>query len=149
MEPVEASESGDHLSTYTHSSPSSMRIPNFNLFDTMTIPGNNKTNLHHIQNGNHHHNGQNIYSSNNEYSSSSISTSNGYWPYSTQPYFPGTTRQYMVNQTPSTSVSDICSSPNEQDLSYHTHGSYSHMQKMVGNYPANYEFYQQHNAKYC
>lgn len=162
MEPVEASESGDHTSTYTHSSPpTSRRIPNFNLFDPMAVAGiydssngNNKTNLHHIQNGNHHL-GQHIYSSNNDYNSSSISTSNSYWPYSTQTYFPGTTtaaatRQYMGNQTSSTSLSDTCSSPTEQDLSYHPHGSYSHMQKMVGNYPTNYEFYQQqHNAKYC
>jgi len=124
-----------------------MRIPNFNLFDTMagiydSSNANNKTNLHHIQNGNHH-NTQHIYSSNNEYSTSA----NAYWPYSTQSYFPGTTRQYMVNQTSSTS--NTCSSQNEQDLSYHTHGSYSHMQKMVGNYSTNYEFYQPHNAKYC
>jgi hypothetical protein len=110
--------------------------------------GHNKTNLHHIQNGNHH-NGQHIYSSNNDYGSSSIPTSNGYWPYATQSYFPGTTRQYMVNQTPSTSIPDTCSPSSEQQLSYHTQGSYSHMQKMVGNYPTNYEFYQPHNAKYC
>jgi hypothetical protein len=144
MEPVEASESGDHLLT------SSMRIPNFNLFDTMAAAGiydptinsssnvNNKINLHH--------NNQHIYSSNTDYGSSSMPTSNGYWPYSPQSYFPGTTRQYMPNQT---SASGTSSSPNEQDLSYHTHGSYSHMQKMVGNHPTNYEFYQPHNAKYC
>ncbi|CAF1181994.1 unnamed protein product [Rotaria sordida] len=170
VEPVEASESGDHISTYNHSSSSpksssssSMRISNFNLFDTMTAVGmydstvnsspitNNKTNFYHIQNGNHH-NTQNIYSSNNDYgSSSSIPTSNGcYWPYSTQSYFPTTTtRQYMVNQIPSTSLSDTCTSPTQQDLSYHTHGSYPHMQKPVGNYPTSYEFYQPHNAKYC
>jgi hypothetical protein len=131
-----------------------MRIPNFNLFDPMAVAGiydsangNNKTNLHHIPNGNHP-NGQHIYSSNNEYNSSTIPTSNGYWPYATQSYFPGTTRQYMVNQPSSTSVSDTWSSPT-QELSYHTPGSYSHMQKMVGNYPTNYEFYQQHNNKYC
>lgn len=156
MEPVEASESGDHSSTYPHASSSSRRIPNFNLFDPMNVGGiydtsngNNKTNLHHMQNGTHH-TGQNIYSANNEYNPSSIPTSNNYWPYSTPGYFPGTTRQYMINQTSSTSISDTCSSPStEQDLSYHPHGSYSHMQKMVGNYPANYEFYQQHNTKYC
>ncbi|CAF2403601.1 unnamed protein product [Rotaria sp. Silwood2] len=166
IEPVEASESGDHTSTYNHSSSSpkpsssSMRIPNFNLFDTMTAVGlydstvnsstisNNKTNFYHIQNGNHH-NTQHMYSSNNDYGSSSIPTSNGYWPYPTQSYFPATTRQYMVNQIPSTSLSDTCASPTQQDLSYHTHGSYPHMQKTVGNYPTSYEFYQQHNAKYC
>jgi len=160
MEPVEATESGDHLSTYAHLSPPKtpppMRIPNFTLFDTMTSAGiydstissssngNNKTNFHHIQNGNHH-NGQHIYSSTNDY----VPSSNGYWPYSTQPYFPGATRQYTINQTSSTSVPDTCSSPTEQELSYNTHGSYSHMQKMVGNYPTSYEFYQQHNTKYC
>jgi hypothetical protein len=96
MEPVEASESGDHAS--------SIRIPNFNLFDTMAAAGiydptinsssniNNKINLHH--------NNQHIYSSNNDYNSSSVPTSNGYWPYSAQSYFPGTTRPYQ------TSVSD-------------------------------------------
>ncbi len=106
--------------------------------------GNHKTNLHHNPNGQH------IYSSTNDYSSSpSIPTANSYWPYSTQPYFPGTPRQYMVNQTPSTAVSDTCSSPTEQDLPYHPHGPYSHMQKMVGNYPTNYDFYPPHNAKYC
>ncbi|CAF1247504.1 unnamed protein product [Adineta steineri] len=177
MEPVEASESGDHLSAYAHLSspktpppqpaqqqppppPPSMRIPNFSLFDTMTSAGiydptvtsssngNNKTNFHHIQNGNHH-NGQHIYSAHNDYGTSSVPTSNGYWPYSPQAYFPNATRQYMINQTPSTSLPDTCSSPTEQDLSYHPHGSYSHMQKMVGNYPTSYEFYQQHNTKYC
>jgi hypothetical protein len=130
-----------------------MRIPNFNLFDTMAAAGmydpsigttsNNKTN--HIQNGNYH-NGQHIYSPNNDYVPSSLTTSNGYWPYTTQPYFSGSARQYMVNQTPSTSVSDTCSSPSQQDLSYHT---YPHMQKMVENYSTSYEFYQQQNAKYC
>ncbi|CAF2111120.1 unnamed protein product [Rotaria magnacalcarata] len=168
VEPVEASESGDHPSTYVHpsspktssSSSSSMRIPNFNLFDTMTAAGmydstvnssataNNKNNFYHIQNGNHH-NTPHIYSSNNEYGSSSMPTSNGYWPYATQPYFPATTRQYMVNQIPSSSLSDTCASTTQQDLSYHTHGSYPHMQKTVGNYPTSYEFYQPHNAKYC
>jgi hypothetical protein len=230
MEPVEASESGDHLSTYILPSSSSKTppmpnslsttIPNFNFIDPMTmaaviyeqtggtssttsnssnssstssnnfrctdsIPtpssvslaaayaaassnysssslhGNNKTNhlhpSHHIQNGtnNHHHNGQHLYSPNTDYSSSSVTASNGYWPYSTQPYFPATTRQYMVTQPPSscpitpTGVSDTSSSSSQQDLSYHTHGSYPHMQKMVGNYPTSYEFYQQHNPKYC
>ncbi|CAF4013372.1 unnamed protein product [Rotaria sordida] len=55
---AEASQSGDYLSFYTHPS-ASMKIPNFNLFDTMTAAeiydstisslsnGNNKTNLHH------------------------------------------------------------------------------------------------------
>jgi len=139
MEPVEASESGDHAS--------SIRIPNFNLFDTMAAAGiydptinsssniNNKINLHH--------NNQHIYSSNNDYNSSSVPTSNGYWPYSAQSYFPGTTRPYQ------TSVSDTNSSSTEQDLPYHTHGTYSHMQKMVGNHPSSYEFYPPHNAKYC
>jgi hypothetical protein len=153
MEPVEASESGDHLSTYTHSSPSSMRIPNFNLFDTMAAAGIYDSTMNASSNGNNkinlHHNGQHIYATNNDYGSSSVPPSNGYWPYSTQSYFPGPTRQYMVNQTPSTSVSDTNSPTSEQELSYHTHGSYSHMQKMVGNHPASYEFYQQHNAKYC
>ena len=133
-----------------------MRIPNFNLFDTMAAAGiydpasgNPKTNLHHIPNGNHS-NVQHIYPSTNDYnSSSSIPTSNGYWPYSTPSYFPAPPRQYMINQTSSTSVSDTCSSLTEQNLPYHTHGSYAQMQKMVGNYPTNYEFYPQHNAKYC
>ena len=231
MEPVEASESGDHLSTY--GLPSSSKtppmsnnlpatIPNFNFIDPMTMAaviyeqtggtssttsnssnssstsstnfrctdslptpssvslaaayaaassnypsssslnGNNKTNHlhphHHIHNGNnthHHHNSQHLYSPNNDYVSSSVTTPNGYWPYSTQPYFPTTTRQYMVTQPPSscpitaTGVSDTSSSSSQQDLSYHTHGSYPHMQKMVGNYPGSYEFYQQHNTKYC
>jgi len=83
MEPVEGSESDDYLSFYTHRS-SSMKIPTFNLFDTMaaagiydstvssSFNGNNKTNLHHT--------GQHIYSTNNDYTSS-ISTSNEYWPY--------------------------------------------------------------------
>ncbi|UJR20764.1 hypothetical protein I4U23_023882 [Adineta vaga] len=161
MEPVEASESGDHSSTYAHLSPPktppppAMRIPNFSLFDTMTSAGmydssngNTKTNFHHIQNGNHH-TGQHIYSANTDYGPSSVPTSNGYWPYATQSYFPSASRQYMMNQTPSTSLSDGCSSPTEQELSYHPHGTYSHMQKMVGNYPTGYEFYQQHNPKYC
>ncbi|CAF1038516.1 unnamed protein product [Rotaria sordida] len=229
IEPVEASESGDHLLTYglpsssktppmTNALPST--IPNFNFIDPMTMAaviyeqtggtsttsnssnssstsstnlrctdsittsnsvslaaayaaassnysstsslnGNNKTNHlhshHHIQNGNnnHHHNGQHLYSPNNDYGSSSVTASNGYWPYSTQPYFAGAARQYMVTQPPSscpitpTGVSDTSSSSSQQDLSYHTHGAYPHMQKMVGNYPASYDFYQQHNNKYC
>lgn len=232
MEPVEASESGDHLSTY--GLPSSSKtppmsntipaaIPNFNFIDPMamaaviydqtggtsstasnssnssttsstnfrcteslptpssvslaaayaaasatypassSLNGTNKTthlhSHHHLQNGgnatHHHHNGQHLYSPNNEYVSSSVGTSNGYWPYSSQAYFPSTTRQYMVAQPPSscpitpTGVSDTSSSSPQQDLSYHTHGSYPHMQKMVGNYPTSYEFYQQHNNKYC
>ncbi len=93
--------------------------------------GNNKTNLHHTE--------QHLYSKNNDYTSS-ISISNGYWLYSTQPYFPGTTRQYMVNQTSSTSASDTSSSPTEQDLSYYTLGSCSHMKNMSENYPVSYEF---------
>ncbi|CAF1318940.1 unnamed protein product [Rotaria sordida] len=139
MEPVEASQSGDYLSFYTHPS-ASMKIPNFNLFDTVTAAeiydstvnslsnGNNKTNLHHT--------GQHIYSTNNDYTSS-ISISNGYWSYSTQPYLPHTTRQYMVNQASSASASDTSSLPTEQALSYYTHESYSYMQKMSGNYPNN------------
>jgi len=129
-------------------------------YPSSSLHGNTKTNhlhhSHHIQNGNnnHHHNGQHLYSPNTDYGSSSVTASNGYWPYSTQPYFP-TTRQYMVTQPPSscpitpTGVSDTSSSSSQQDLSYHTHGSYPHMQKMVGNYPTTYEFYQQHNNKYC
>lgn len=230
MEPVEASESGDHLSAYGLSSSKtppinnslSTAMPSFNFIDQMTmaaamydqtggtssstpnssnssnisstnfrctdpIPtpstvslaaayaaassnypsssalnGNNKSNHlhshHHGQNGtttNHHHNGQHLYPSNTDYGSSPVTSSNGYWPYSTQSYFPGTTRQYMGSQPPAscpltaTGVSDTSSSPSQQDLAYHTHGSYPHMQKMVGTYPASYEFYQQHNAKYC
>ncbi|CAF4294138.1 unnamed protein product [Rotaria sordida] len=80
-------------------------------------------------------------STNNDYTSS-ISISNGYWSYSTQPYFPDTTRQHMVNQASSASASDTSSSRTEQALSYYTHESYSHMQKMSGNYPVSYEFYQ-------
>ena len=137
-----------------------MRISNFNLFDPMAAVGlydstgnspstsNNKTSFYHMQNGNSH-NSQHIYSSTNDYGSPSIPTSNGYWPYSTQSYFPATTRPYMVNQIPSTSLTDSCSSSTHQDLPYATHGSYSHMQKTVGNYPTSYEFYQPHNAKYC
>jgi hypothetical protein len=129
-------------------------------YPSSSLNGNNKVNHlhphHHVQNGNnHHHNGQHLYSPNTDYGSSSVTAPNGYWPYTTQPYFPGTTRQYMVPQPPPscpitpTGVSDTSSSSSQQDLSYHTHGSYSHMQKMVGNYPTSYEFYQQHNAKYC
>ncbi|CAF4639977.1 unnamed protein product, partial [Rotaria sp. Silwood2] len=93
MESVEASESGDYLSFYTHPS-SSMKIPTFNLFDTMAAAGiydstissssngNNKTNLHYT--------GQHIYSTNNNDYTSPISPSNEYWSYSTQSYFPGT-----------------------------------------------------------
>ena len=61
---------------------------------------------------------------------SSVTAPNGYWPYSTQPYFPSTARQYMITQPPSscpitpTGVSDTSSSSSQQDLSYHTHGSY-------------------------
>ena len=228
MEPVEASESGDHLSTYVLPSSSktppipnslSTTIPNFNFIDPMTMaavmyeqagcvgsasttsnssnssttsstnfrctdsiptpssvslaaayaaasstypsssslhPTNKSNHLHsahHIQNGNtnHHHNGAHLYSPNPDYGSSS----NGYWPYSSQSYFPNTTRQYMVPQTPSscpitpTGVSDTSSSSPQQELSYHTHGSYPTMPKMPGNYSASYEFYQQHNPKYC
>lgn len=174
---------GTSSTTSNSSNSSSTSSTNFRCTDSITTPssvslaaayaaassnypssslhGNNKTNhlhpSHHIQNGNNnlHHNGQHLYSPNNDYGSSSVSTSNGYWPYSTQPYFPSTTRQYMVTQPPSscpitpTGVSDTSSSSSQQDLSYHTHGSYPHMQKMVGNYPSSYEFYQQHNTKYC
>ena len=114
---------------------------------------------HHVQNGthnhHHHHNGQHLYSPNQDYGSSSVPTSAGYWPYPTQTYFPSAARQYMVPQPPpscpiaATGVSDTSSSSSQQDLSYHAHGSYPHMQKMVGTYPTSYEFYQQHNAKYC
>ena len=163
-EPVEASESGDHLSVYAHSlsskTSSSMKISNFNFFDPMTAAGiydstinsstigNNKTNIHQDQHPHHHT--QHIYSSVNDYSSSSRPTTNGYWPYPTQPYFPTTPRPYnIINQMPSTSLSDPCSSPIQQDLSCHTYGSYPHIQKIVGNYPTSYEFYQPHPAKYC
>jgi hypothetical protein len=234
MEPVEASESGDHLSTYglpTSSSKTppmtnslSTTMPSFNFIDQMTMaavmyeqtggtssttsnstsssiasstnfrctdpmptqstvslaaayaaasstyPSSSSLNVanksnhlhsqHHAQNGmtNHHHNGQHLYSPNHDYGSSSVTGANGYWPYSSQSYFPGTTRQYMVGQPPTscpvttTGVSDTSSSSSstsQHDLSYHGHGSYPHMQKMVGNYPNSYEFYQQHNAKYC
>ena len=190
IEPIEASESGDHSSAYVRPPSASkvsppMKLANFNLFDTMAAAGmydstvntpatssassttqnsaslaaayaaassngTHKTHqLHHpIQNGHPHH-GQHLYASHGDYGSSPVTAPNGYWPYSTQPYFNSTPRQYMVPQTPPTSVSDTCSSPSRQELSYHTHGPYPHMQKMVGNYPTNYEFYQQHNAKYC
>ncbi|CAF4079420.1 unnamed protein product, partial [Rotaria sordida] len=58
MEQAEASQSGDYLSFYTHPL-ASMKIPNFNFFDTTTAAGiydstvsslsngSNKTNLHH------------------------------------------------------------------------------------------------------
>lgn len=128
--------------------------------------GNNKTahlhSQHHLSTNmnSHHHTGQHLYSPTNDYSPSSITPTNGYWPYSTpQSYFPATTRQYMVNQLPpsscpltSTGVSDTSSTSSLQtDLSsYHPHGSsYPHMQKMVATYPNSYEFYHQHNAKYC
>jgi hypothetical protein len=173
---------GTSSTTSNSSNSSSTSSTNFRCTDSITTPssvslaaayaaassnyssslnGNNKTNHlhphHHIQNGNnnHHHNGQHLYSPNTDYGSSSVTASNGYWPYSTQPYFPGATRQYMVPQPPSScpitpsGVSDTSSSSSQQDLSYHTHGSYPHMQKMVGNYPTTYEFYQQHNNKYC
>ena len=133
-----------------------------NYPSSSSLHGNTKSNhlhsSHHIQNGsnNHHHNGQHLYSPNNDYGSSPVTSANGYWPYPTQPYFASTTRQYMVTQPPSScpitpsGVSDTSSSPSQPDLvSYHPHGSYPHMQKMVGNYPTSYEFYQQHNTKYC
>ncbi|CAF1487063.1 unnamed protein product [Rotaria sordida] len=103
MEQTEASQSGDYLSFYTHPL-ASMKIPNFNLFDTMTAAG--------------------------IYDSTISSLSND------------TTRQYMVNQASSASASDTSSSPTKQALSYYTYESYSHMQKMSGNYPVSYEFYQ-------
>lgn len=177
-------QAGGTSSTTSNSSTSSTSSTNFRCTDSIPTPssvsfaaayaaasanypssslhGNTKSNhlhsSHHLQNGstNHHHNGQHLYSPNNDYASSPITSTNGYWPYSTQSYFPGTTRQYMVTQPPSScpitpsGVSDTSSSPSQQDLaSYHSHGSYPHMQKMVGNYPTTYEFYQQHNTKYC
>lgn len=105
--------------------------------------------LGHSMSTNHQHHGQHMYSPGTDYSSSPVSSSNGYWPYSTQPYFPGSTRQYVVPQTPSISTSDAGSPTARHDLSYPSHGNYPHMQKMVGNYSTSYEFYQQHNAKYC
>ena len=145
---------------------------NYSSSSSSSLNGNNKTNHllshQHIQNGNNHHhhhhhhhhqlhNGQHLYSPTNDYAgSSSVTSSNGYWPYSTQSYFPSAPRQYIVTQPPSscppitpTGVSDTSSLSSQQDLPYHTPTSYPHMQKMIGNYPVSYDFYQQHNIKYC
>lgn len=174
VEPVEASESGDHFSTYAQPSTSkvspSMKLTNFNLFDSMngiydpavaTINANpsnstaltKATHLHHsMVNGTHQqphhpHGGQTMYPSNVDYSSTSVNNCNGYWPYPSQSFLPGSTRQYIV--PPTSSVADVCSPPPRPDLNYPNHVSYGPMQKMVGSYPTSYEFYPSHNAKYC
>ena len=110
---------------------------------------NSKSNhlTHPMQNNNQEH-GQHSYPVTTEYNSS-INGTNGYWGYTPQPYCTTSTRQYMQTPAGTISASDACSSPARHDLSYHTHGNYPHMQKMVGNYPTGYEFYQHHNAKYC
>lgn len=118
---------------------------------TSSTTNHKPTPLHHsVINGTHHsqhHGPTTMYPSNNDYTTPSMNNCNGYWPYPTQTFFPGSTRQYMMPQN--SSVSDGCSSPPRPDLTYSNHGSYGPMQKMVANYSTSYDFYPTHNSKYC
>lgn len=182
VEPVDATESGDPFTNYSHSSTAktspSMKLNNLGFFDTIAVAGmydqtlntsngnststnpvslsgvpyglsssnvNQKTNhLNHPAQSSNQHHIQSSYSPGNDYSST-VNGPAGYWSYGTQSYLGSSTRQYMPTQT----ATDVCSSPSRNDLSYHAHGSYPHMQKMVAGYTTAYDFYQHPNPKYC